>query len=111
MEDKEIMALKLGFESTEEMEAYYDLCRGEFKPGIVMTKDLCDELVMDNEWKDLLYASREERLQKKLFCDFGGLVEATKAGDTESIQQLKSLIDFELSELNKCYEIKGKKTL
>ena len=88
IEDKEFVAIKLGFESTEEMEKYYDLCRGNFKDGIIMTKELCTKHITENGFGDLLNAPREE-----------------------SVQQLKSLIDFELSELNKCYEVKEQKTL
>lgn len=111
MEDKEAMAVKLGFGSSEEMEAYYDLCRGEFKPEILMTKELCDKYLMDNGLKESLNLPRDERLEKKLLWDFGGLIECTKMGDNEGIQQLKSLIDFELLELDKYCEIRDKKTL
>ena len=111
IEDKEFVAIKLGFESTEEMEKYYDLCRGNFKDGIIMTKELCTKHITENGFGDLLNAPREERLEKKIYFDFGGLIESVKMGDDESVQQLKSLIDFELSELNKCYEVKEQKTL
>ena len=87
------------------MKKYYDLCRGEFKEGILMTKELCAKYVADNEWEDLLNAPREKRLEKKILWDFGGL------GDDASVQQLKSLIDFELAELGKYHEIKDSKKL
>lgn len=67
MENEELIAQQLGFESAEEMKKYYDLCRGEFKEGILMTKELCAKYVADNEWEDLLNAPREERLEKRFF--------------------------------------------
>ena len=111
MDEKEFLAIKLGFESAEEMEKYHDLCRGDFKDDIAMTKELCTNHIIENGFEDLLNAPREERLEKKIYFDFGGLVECVKMGDDESVQQLKSLIDFELSELNKCYDAKEKKML
>ncbi len=111
MDDKELIAAKLGFSSAEEMEAYHDLCRGDFKEGIVMTKEICAKHIDGSGFENLLTAPREERLEKKLFFDFGGLVESAKAGDSESVTKLKSLIDFELSELDKCCAIEDHKTM
>ena len=111
MDDKELIAAKLGFTSAEEMEAYHDLCRGDFKDGIVMTKEVCERHINGSGFEELLNAPREERLEKKVFFDFGGLVECVKAGDTEGVQKLKSLIDYELSELDKCCAIEDQKSL
>ena len=111
MDEKEHLAIKLGFESAEEMEKYHDLCRGDFKDGIIMTKEVCTKHITGSGFEDLLNVPREERLEKKIYFDFGGLVECAKMGDDESAQKLKSLIDFELSELSKCYDAKEQKTL
>jgi len=102
--DDEVIARGLGFESAEEMEKYYDLCRGDFKTGVLMTKELCAKHVHDQEWEHLLNASKGDRLETKLFWDFGGLVEGAKGGiSKEELNSLKSLIDFELDELDKYY--------
>lgn len=45
MDDKELIAAKLGFLSAEEMEAYHDLCRGYFEDGTILTKDLCESML------------------------------------------------------------------
>ena len=109
----EVLANKLGFESVEEMEKYFDLCRGSFKCSLPMdknVKELCALRVIDNGWQELLNAPREERLEKKIHFDFDKLVEIMKSGDDESEQQIKDLIDFELSELKKCYANREQKT-
>lgn len=111
MDSKELIAAKLGFTSAEEMEAYHDLCRGDFKEGIVMTKEVCKRHIDGSGFEELLNAPREERLEKKIYFDFGGLVECVKMGYAESVQQLKSLIDYELSELDKCCATKDQKTM
>ena len=102
MEEKDIIAIKLGFESAEEMERYYDLCRGAFKDGVIMTKELCAQEIIGNGWEELLDAPREVRLEEKLKFDFGGLVESMRFADDGSDQKLKALIEFELSELRDC---------
>ena len=109
MDNEELMAIKLGFESAEEMEKYYDLCRGQFKEGILMTKELCAKHIIDNEREHLLNAPREDRLATKLVDDFCGLVESVRVGDYETEQEVKSLIDFELTELRKCNKIKNQR--
>ncbi len=111
MNDKELIAVKLGFTSAEEMEAYYDLCRGTYKPGVVMTKDMCEQVVIDDGWAELLNAPRETRLEEKLNSDFGALIEAMRVSDESADQEIKDLIDFELSELRKCYAIKEQKSM
>ncbi len=111
MDDKDLIAAKLGFTSAEEMEKYHDICRGYFDDGVSMTKDLCEKFVKDWSLEELLHVSKEERLEKKIYYDFGGLVECTKLGDNEKVQYLKALIDSELSELDKCYATKDQKSL
>ncbi len=110
MDDKELTAIRLGFSSTEEMEAYYDLCRGYFEDGAILTKDLCEKFVKDWELDKFLHMPRTRRLEEKIYYDFGGLVECVKLGDTEKVQHLKLLIDSQLSELGKCYAVEEKKT-
>ena len=111
MDDKELIAAKLGFLSAEEMEAYHDLCRGYFEDGTILTKDLCEKHVKGYELDKLLHMPREQRLEEKIYYDFGGLVECVKLGDTEKVQYLKSLIDSQLFELDKCYTKKDHKTM
>lgn len=111
MDDKELIAAKLGFESAEEMDAYYDLCKGYFEDDTIMTKALCEKHVKGYELEKLLHMPREDRLEGKIYFDFGGLVECVKLGDNEKVQYLKSLIDSQLAELDKCYAIKDQKTM
>lgn len=111
MEDRELMAIQLGFESAEEMEAYHDLCRGMFKENVAMTKERCQSEVIGNGWENLITASKAERLEKKLEFDFGGLVESMRFEADETEQSIRNLINFELSELRKCYGIEDKKTI
>ena len=65
MDDKELIAAKLGFLSAEEMEAYHDLCRGYFEDGTILTKDLCEKHVKGYELDKLLHMPREQRLEEK----------------------------------------------
>lgn len=111
MEEKDIIAIKLGFESAEEMEKYHDLCRGAFKDGVIMTKELCAREIIGNGWEELLEAPREDRLEEKLRFDFDGLIESMRFADDGSAQRLKALIEFELSELRKCYANREKKPM
>lgn len=111
MEDKELIATKLGFASVEEKEAYYDLCRGYFEDDTILTKNLCEKFVKGYELDKLLHLPRWERLEEKIYYDFQGLVECVKLGDTEKVQNFKTLIDFQLSELDKCYATKEHKTM
>ena len=63
MYEQEIMARKLGFESAEEMEKYYDLCLPIYKQGAHPTKELCQKDVVDEGLEELLSVPREERLR------------------------------------------------
>ena len=109
--DNEKIANKLGFESVEEMEKYYDLCRGLFKVGTIMTKELCVREVIDNGWEHLIDAPREYRLEEKIKFDLDGLIESMKFADSENDKKFKELIDFELSELRKCYANRDQRTM
>lgn len=111
MEDKELIANKLGFESSDEMEAYYDLCRGHFEDDTIMTKDLCEKHVKGYGLDKFLHLPREERLEEKIYYDFGGLVECVKLGDEKRVQYLKYLVDSQLSELDKCCAVQAQKSM
>lgn len=108
--DKEMIAKQLGFNSLEEFEKYYDLCRGNLKKEINPTKELCTKIIIDNEWETLLDAPRERRLETKLYFDFDGLLEATRMGNETLEKELKALISYELSELKNCYANKKDKS-
>ena len=103
LEDKKLIATKLGFESVEEMEAYHELCRGYFYEDAVLTKELCSEFIIDNDWEDLVSMPREDRLEKKLFLDFGGLIESMRFDPDETEKNFRDLIEFELEELRTCH--------
>ena len=76
MNDNEMMAIKLGFDSIEDMQRYYDLCLGYYKDGVTMTKSMCEEAVKELDWEDLLNAPREYRLEEKIRFDVDGLIES-----------------------------------
>lgn len=101
----------LGFESVEEMQIYHDLCRGDFKDNIPMTKELCARYIADNKWGHLLSAPRDKRLRAKLEFDFCGLLETIESGLPENIKSAKQVIDYELKELEKYYDEKYKSAI
>ena len=106
-----MMAIKLGFDSIEDMQRYYDLCLGYYKDGVTMTKSMCEEAVKELDWEDLLNAPREYRLEEKIRFDVDGLIESMHFLPDEHEQKLKERIEYELSELRDCYAKKDKKTI
>lgn len=108
--DKKMIAKKLGFNSLEELEIFYDLHRDNLKNEIKSTKELYTKIIIDNEWETLLDAPRERILETKLYFDFDGLLEAIRMGNETLEKELKELISYELSELKNCYANKKNKS-
>ncbi len=115
MNNEEMIANKLGFESAEEMEKYYDLCWAEFYPEAILakriTKSQAVESVKRNEWEHLLNVDREERLFAMADFQFDGLIESMRAGDERCEQSFRDKMEYLLSEAKKCISNKHAKKM
>ena len=115
MNNEEMIANKLGFESAEEMERYYDLCWATFKPEAIIgkhiTKASAEEEIKRNGMEALLNSDREERLFEVASFKFDGLTECIRTGDEQGEQYFRQQIDFLLSEAKKCISNKNSRKM